>query len=293
MSKTKMFGHYLHAMTAHLPTQYELACLRSLNTESQERLFGQARGIAETCTNHHPDNIIPQIMLRLQAKQEQHEVLTSVRKGESQVSHVAKDMPQLPPTKVYLSFVMEREDSWQMHSRRISPFLMAGVDVWWSDMSDGFLFHDSEINSSNPGETFTLLHHRCHSVMDVEERRDACWKRIVDEQIVIPAQSIKLYDSEGNKSGRLLYSNGRATVEHPPTDSSWSLDDQPVFADEGPVEDMSTGEPGSSNTAPLNNPPAPTVTSATSDGSSDCGSSSVSPLPSTSTSYINLHLEQD
>lgn len=90
ISKAKMFGHYLHALTAHLPTQMEIACLRSLNTESQERLFGQARQIAETCTNHHPDNIIPQVMVRLQAKQEQRGVLAAV----------TKDLPPHPPTLV-------------------------------------------------------------------------------------------------------------------------------------------------------------------------------------------------
>ena len=105
LSKIKMFGHYLHALTAHMPTQLELACLRSLNTEGQERLLGQARVIAEACTNHHPDNVIPQIMLRLQAKQEQHEFLTSVKNGDSQVSHVAKDLPQIPGTRVKTSFI--------------------------------------------------------------------------------------------------------------------------------------------------------------------------------------------
>ena len=69
LTVSKMFRHYLHALTAHSPTQYELACLCSLNTENQERLFGQARGIADACTNHHAENIIPQIMIRLQAKQ--------------------------------------------------------------------------------------------------------------------------------------------------------------------------------------------------------------------------------
>lgn len=93
LTRSRMYGHYIHALTAHSPTQYELACLRSLNTENQERLFGQSRAIAETCTNHHPDNIIPQIMLRLQAKQEHRMALTSVQKGDSQVSHVAKDLP--------------------------------------------------------------------------------------------------------------------------------------------------------------------------------------------------------
>ena len=84
-----MFGHYLHALTAHSPIQYELCCQRSLNTENQERLFGQARLIAESCTNHHAENI-PQVMLRLQAKQQLSTTLMSVEKSDSQVSHIAK-----------------------------------------------------------------------------------------------------------------------------------------------------------------------------------------------------------
>lgn len=31
LSESKMFGHYLHALTSHSPTQYKLASLRSLN----------------------------------------------------------------------------------------------------------------------------------------------------------------------------------------------------------------------------------------------------------------------
>ncbi len=41
ITRSKMFGHYLHAITAHSETQYEVACLRSLNTENQERLLGE------------------------------------------------------------------------------------------------------------------------------------------------------------------------------------------------------------------------------------------------------------
>ena len=220
MSKTKMFGHYVHALTAHLPTQLELACLRSLNAESEERLFGQARTIAESCTNHHPDNVIPQIMLRLQAKQEQHEVLTSVSKGDSQVSHVAKDLPPLPGTVVKNSFIRQREDSWQVHLQQISPFLVAGVDVWWSYTSNGFVFHDGDTDPANSSDAFSLMHHRYHSVKDVEHRRDACWKRIVDEKKVIPALSIKLYNDAGERTGRLLYDDHTVTLESTSTNPS-------------------------------------------------------------------------
>ena len=119
---------------------------------------------------------------RLQAKQEQHEFLASVKKGDSQVSHVAKDLPELPGTRVKTTFIQQREDSWQIHLQQISPFLVAGVDVWWSYTPNGFLFHDGDTDCANPGDT-SLLHRHYHTVMDVEDRRDACWKKIVDEKI--------------------------------------------------------------------------------------------------------------
>ena len=213
MTKIKFFGHHVHALTAHIPTQLELSCQRSVNTESQERLFGQARKIGEDCTNHHADNVIPQIMLRMQAKQEQREILASVKISDSQVTHVAKDMPQLASTCVKSTFIQEREKSWQIHLQRISPFLVLGEGEWWSQTSNGFKFHDGDTDPSNPNDAFSLFHHRYHSVNDVEERRDVCWKRIVDEKIVIPAHSITLYDAGGYKTGRLLYTDYTVTFQ--------------------------------------------------------------------------------
>lgn len=245
LSRTKLFGHHVHALTAHLPTQLELACQRSLFTEGQERLFGQGRLIGEACTNHHADNVIPQIMLRLQAKQEQREIIASVKIGDTQVSHVAKDLPSLSGTKVKTTFIKQREDSWQIHLQRISPFLVAGEGVWWSFTSNGFVFYDGDTDPANPDDAFSLLHHRYHSVNDVEERRDACWKRIVDEQIVIPAHSIKLYDADGNKTGRLLYNDHTVTLESTSTDLSGSTSS---------IEDETICPPEPVVTPPLENP---------------------------------------
>ena len=207
LTRSRMFGHYLHAITAHSPAQYEITCLRSLNTENQERLFGQARSIAEACTNHHPDNVIPQIMLRLQVKQEQHQALLSVQKGDSQVSHIAKELPHLPGTTVKMSFIKQREDSWQLHLQQISPFLIAGEGVWWTRRPNGFHFHDGDQDSSTKDDGLDLLHHRHHSIQDAEERRRKCWKKIIDDTIIIPANSIKVYNTQGNPIGKMVYSD--------------------------------------------------------------------------------------
>jgi hypothetical protein len=145
----------------------------ALNTENQERLFGQARLIAQSCTNHHTDNVIPQVMLRLQAKQEQH--MAMVERSDSQVSHVAKHLPLFPCTTMRKTFIRKRKDSWQQHLRRISPFLTAGEGVWWTRTDDGYKFLDGDQESNTRSEDgFTLLHFREHSLVDVEERRERC-----------------------------------------------------------------------------------------------------------------------
>ncbi len=47
ITRRKMFGIYFHSITCHTPEVYRLVCLRSLNTENQERLFGQAKQITK------------------------------------------------------------------------------------------------------------------------------------------------------------------------------------------------------------------------------------------------------
>ena len=65
MSKRKVYGIYLHALTAHAPQQYEIVCQKSINAENQERLFDE-----EQLKRRHPDNILFTVLLCLQAKKE-------------------------------------------------------------------------------------------------------------------------------------------------------------------------------------------------------------------------------
>ena len=42
-SRHAFYGLYLHSISKHAPEQYEIVCLKSINTENQERMFGQSR----------------------------------------------------------------------------------------------------------------------------------------------------------------------------------------------------------------------------------------------------------
>ena len=97
---THFFGQYLHDLVVHAPPQYEVVCLRSTNAESQERLFSQAKHISLCATNWKPENVLPTILLSLQARQKKSEAQQSVQKQETIVSSLAKSLPPYPGTTI-------------------------------------------------------------------------------------------------------------------------------------------------------------------------------------------------
>ena len=117
----------------------------------------------------HAENIIPQIMIRLQAKQEQRSTLISVQKADTQVSSIAKHLPKLPGTTIKRTFIKHRVASWQIHLQRISPFLTRGEGVWWKHTDDGFRFLDGDDDPSTHDE-YSLLHFRHHTILHVFKR---------------------------------------------------------------------------------------------------------------------------
>ena len=156
-----MFGIYLHAITQHAPQQLEIVNLKSTNTEHEERLFGQAKDMVHKATNRKPQNVIPNILLRLQAKQKRgdmyisyHSALSRVSKAVSELKHDGAN------TTITHSFLTGRMSSWQENLKRISPFLRRGEGVWWKSTEEGYEFHDGREEPDFRPEGPELLHFR-------------------------------------------------------------------------------------------------------------------------------------
>ena len=179
---THFFGQYLHDLVVHAPPQYEVVCLRSINAESQERLFSQAKHISLRATSRKPENVLPAILLSLQARQKSNETQQSVQKQETIVSSVAKSLPPYQGTTITKSFIQARTHSWQAHMQRISPFLVCGENVWWAQTEDmsGYKFFDSDHDEENRSVGPSLLHFSRHTIPDVLKRHTESWKEIQD-----------------------------------------------------------------------------------------------------------------
>ena len=149
----------------HAPVQYEVVCLRSVNTEDQERMFQQAKSIASTTTNRQPQNVIPSIMLRMQAKQISGKLSSTFAAAETEVRRVSENVPAFQGTSKDFDFINCRSSSWQAHLERISHYLVFG-GLWWQRNEDAnsFMFHDSDSDPDYHVEGPPLNHFRSTSI---------------------------------------------------------------------------------------------------------------------------------
>ena len=211
ISHRKLFGSHLHALVVHAPAQYEIMCLCSCNTECEERLFGQAKAIAQSTTNRQPSTIIPNILLRLQAKQRKGGMYDCMCAPSSKISKESQGIKQYTMQNTFIekAFISKRMASWQAHLQRISQFLLPGEGVWWKNKQSGYEFMDRFEVSSMTGPN--LLHFRNANLFDIPKRNTIAWNSLVADRTLLPTPFIRLYDNNGEYCGRYIY-NG-STVE--------------------------------------------------------------------------------
>ena len=92
-------------------------------------MFQQAKKIARNTTNRKPENVIPSILLRLQAKQIMGKLSLAYQASETEVKKVATTVKPCGGTTVSDYFVTHTS-SWQSHLDRISRYLVLGEGVW-------------------------------------------------------------------------------------------------------------------------------------------------------------------
>ena len=157
----KMFGIYLHTLTIHAPPQYEIMSLKSANSEHEERLFGQAKNMVHSATNRQPTNVIPNVLLRLQASKKNGDIHIETNTISSRIS---KEVPEMGTTSknttISHTFISSRMSSWQSHLVRISPFLLPGKNVWWHETKNGYEFGDAKYEPDSHATAPHLFHFR-------------------------------------------------------------------------------------------------------------------------------------
>ena len=169
-----------------------------MNAESQERLFSQAKHIGLKATSHKPENVLPTILICMQARQKVSDCQQSICKQDSVVSEAASKIGKYRGTFITNTFILNRVSSWQAHLMRISSYLKHGEGVWWQKKDDGFQFNDGaddlDFHSTGPH----LDHFRSTTLPDVYRKMSQDWDIILQEKVKLPSPRIRVYNTDGH-----------------------------------------------------------------------------------------------
>ncbi len=99
VTRRKMFGRYFHSIATHSALVYRVICLRSLNTEQEERMFGQSKAITKATSNNHPQHVVTNILQRLQVEAQVHST-DSVGEQESEIKALAQAVGTMPNSHI-------------------------------------------------------------------------------------------------------------------------------------------------------------------------------------------------
>ena len=199
MSPRKLFGRYFHALTAHSPLMNRIISPRLLNTEVEERMFGQCKAITRNSSNQHTDHIIPNILVRLQYEQQRRETaITTLQAQENEVSKLAQILPPKTNTLIPNYWMENCPIHYQAHLERIGDYLIQGQGIWWRYIDTGVEFFDIESPANSNPPTPSLQHFRTASLNDVDMYLLAKWEKCIEEDVQLPAKHIRTYEAGGN-----------------------------------------------------------------------------------------------
>ena len=216
---TTLFGRYFHSIVCHAPLIYRIISLRSVNTETQERMFNQMKQITKGTSNQKTNYVISNILIRLQ-EEAKCKSSDPLKAQESEVKRLAKGLEKSNNSVIPFSWIQKFPTHYQAHLERISDFLLLGKDVWWTQTLQGVEFLDGEINPGSNENRPTLLHFRSATLSNVDTHLQACWEKCIDERVQLPAFTIRVYTTCDGNQISLLHHTCLLTLvggPHPPS----------------------------------------------------------------------------
>ena len=152
--------------------QNRLISGKSCHAQEQERVFNTITNITRATSHKKPGHIIGNIFLCLQAETNMGAYHTdnTTTKQQAYISKLAHTVPALGNTVFPFSLIKRHSSSWQAHLDRISDFLLAGKDGWWTSNKYGDIeFFDSKQSKIDCRAEGPKLHHVRSSNFKEEE----------------------------------------------------------------------------------------------------------------------------
>ena len=203
LTARKLFGQYYHAVVIHAPLQYRIINGISSNTEKEERLFNVLKTVTKLTSNHHPDHVLYNSLVRLQVRRAEKEVRNQ---GKNRISKSSSYLNAKTDSFFMHSDIKAYPLFFQSHLERISDYLLYG-NIFWEETLAGIRFFDiSEVQCTKMKHNF-----RSSTIKGEVEYLKKCWSECLKSlNEIIPAFKIVL--EENTSEGKTITTTVKPTT---------------------------------------------------------------------------------
>lgn len=144
-----------------------------MNTELQERMFGQCKAVTKATSSQRPDHIITNILLRLQEEMKNNQ--SSLKAQEGDITKFANTLGSKRNTVFPKEWLNQTSRQYQAHLERISDFLVGGPGSWWREINGDIEFFDVVIPTSSLPQ-HQMFHYRSSTLSTIESYLMMKWE---------------------------------------------------------------------------------------------------------------------
>ena len=197
LTERRFFGVYYHSLTVHARQQYRILSGRTANSEKEEAMFTSIKNNTNLTSNHHPENIISNAIIRYQAKKKLD--LNKTNEKDTTISNLYKPLKMLQSNSVIpFTWIEKYPYEYQAHLESISDYLIDKVN-WWQETYSGVMFRDAENMPGSDQSNMNLHHFRSPTLKEEVIYTNECWLECIKQKELIPARKIKIYDASDMK----------------------------------------------------------------------------------------------
>lgn len=203
LTSRKFYGAYYHAIIRHASDQYRIVSGRASNTEKEEALFQKLKKFATATSNHHPDNVISNSIVRLQAREIIQKNENKAKKTDSFVHKLYQPLKtSLANTVIPFSWIENHPNDHQVLLKRQADFLSEGT-LWWNEIENvGIEFLDV---TGCKNTKLTKHHFRSWNITEEITYLKNAWEIcLANMDELIPAYKLKIFDLT-TKATKIIY----------------------------------------------------------------------------------------
>ena len=181
-------------MTKHAPEQHRIVSSRTSNTEKEEATFNSIKVATNLASNHHPNNIIANALIRLQAKDALNENQTTPERESKITKMYGSIKGNFKNTVISFHWIKKYKRQYQCLLKSIADYL-TDEGKWWKEVENGVEFFD--VGNIPHNSKLLVSHFRSTTVKRELPEVSSCWISAIQQMHTqIPGYSIEV---DGNR----------------------------------------------------------------------------------------------